>query len=118
MQFKLLSALSLASLAAATALPRRGGGGGEPEPIPASECSSAPVVCCTNGGKASDEAFSPILAALGLNVDLDALVGTGCAALPVVGVGSGAECDSYAYCCEDNSHSLISVNCVPVIVDL
>ncbi|KAH8836034.1 hypothetical protein DL96DRAFT_1702975 [Flagelloscypha sp. PMI_526] len=119
MQFKLLSALSLASLAAATAISRRtGGGGGNPEPIPASQCSTAPVQCCTDGGKASDETFAPILALLGINVIGDALVGTGCSAVPVVGVGSGAECDSFAYCCEDNSHSLISVSCVPVIIDL
>ncbi|KAH8824400.1 hypothetical protein DL96DRAFT_207424 [Flagelloscypha sp. PMI_526] len=89
-----------------------------PPSIPASQCSTGPVQCCTDGGKAEDSVFAPIIAALGISVPLDALVGTGCAAVPVVGVGSGAECDSFAYCCEDNSHSLISVSCVPVIIDL
>ncbi|KAH8836010.1 hydrophobin 2 [Flagelloscypha sp. PMI_526] len=116
MQFKIISALALASLAAATALPRTGGGGGGG--TPASQCSTGPVQCCTDGGKASSSVFAPILALLGLNVIGDILVGTGCADVPVVGVGSGAECNAFAYCCEDNSHSLISIGCLPVILDL
>ncbi|KAH8797885.1 hydrophobin [Flagelloscypha sp. PMI_526] len=115
MQFKVISALTLATLATATAVNRRND---SPPTIPASQCSTGPVQCCTDGGKASDSAFAPILALLGLDVVGDLLVGTGCADVPVVGVGSGAECDAFAYCCEDNSHSLISVSCVPVILDL
>ena len=114
MQFKLISIVALsATLAAATTIPRT-----TPAPIPASQCSTGPVQCCNESGKASDSVFAPILALIGVVLPLDALVGTGCASVPVVGVGSGAECDATAFCCQDNSRSLISLSCIPVIIDL
>ncbi|KAH8797880.1 hypothetical protein DL96DRAFT_1720780 [Flagelloscypha sp. PMI_526] len=85
---------------------------------PSQHPSALLLQCCTDGGKVSDSIFTPILAALGIDVLADVIVGTGCADVPVVGVSSGADCNAFAYCCEDNSQSLISVSCVLVIPDL
>ncbi|KAI0738365.1 fungal hydrophobin-domain-containing protein [Daedaleopsis nitida] len=102
---------SLAILAAATPFP--GGGSGSE---PASSCSTAPVQCCDQTGTASSEPFAGVLAGLGVVVqDVNALVGLSCSSVNVVGVGSGATCDTNAVCCQDNSlGGLAAIGCVPV----
>ncbi|KAJ7574999.1 hydrophobin 2 [Mycena floridula] len=104
MQFKLSAiALALATLAVATPTSR---GGTEP--------TSPGDVCCTSVQDASSPGISTILALLGINVSsVTGLVGLGCSPITVVGAGSGA-CSSTTVTCQDNSHSAISLGCIPI----
>ncbi|KAH8092524.1 hydrophobin [Cristinia sonorae] len=86
--------------------------------LPASECSTQPVQCCDNTFTEGSAAGAALLESLGIPIqDLNALVGQGCSPLSVVGVG-GTSCSANPVCCQDNSHSLISLSCVPVDLGL
>ncbi|KAJ7592350.1 hydrophobin 2 [Mycena floridula] len=103
MQFKLSAiALALATLAVATPTSR----------------TTAPTspgnVCCTSVQDASSPGISTILAGLGIDASsVTGLVGLGCSGITVVGAGSG-KCSATTVTCQDNSHSAISLGCVPV----
>ena len=82
MQFKIFTAVALATLAAATAVPRGGGGGGG---------SGGDVQCCQQTTKASDPAAAGVLALLGIVLqDVNVLVGLNCSPITVIGGGNGA----------------------------
>ncbi|KAJ7577624.1 hydrophobin 2 [Mycena floridula] len=102
MQFKLFSAitLTLATLAVATPTSRD------------NSCSSGPVQCC-NTVESAQQAQG-ILGALGIIIgDIAGQVGLGCAPVSIFGASAG-QCNTNTVCCEDNSHSLISLGCVPI----
>ncbi|KAH8092552.1 hydrophobin [Cristinia sonorae] len=86
--------------------------------LPASQCNTQPVQCCDSTFTEGSAAGAALLESLGIPVqDVNALVGQGCSPLSVVGVG-GTSCSANPVCCQDNSHSLISVSCVPVDLGL
>ncbi|KAJ7591622.1 hydrophobin 2 [Mycena floridula] len=103
MQFKLSAiTLALATLAVATPTVRN------------DKPTSPGNVCCSSVQDASAPGISSILALLGINVSsVTGLVGLGCSPITVVGAGNGA-CSSTTVTCQDNSHSAISLGCVPV----
>ncbi|KAJ3769205.1 hydrophobin 2 [Lentinula raphanica] len=106
MQFKFaFVTAALATLAAATPLPRGDSG----------SCSTGPVQCCNTVQSAQSAGISTILGLLGVVLqDLDVLVGVTCSPITVIGASSSS-CSAQAVCCEDNSHGgLISVGCIPV----
>ncbi|KAJ7587122.1 hydrophobin 2 [Mycena floridula] len=101
MQFKLSAiTLALATLAVAT---------------PTIRTAAPPgTECCSSVQDASAPGISTILALLGINVSsVTGLVGLGCSPITVIGVGNGA-CSATTVTCQDNSHSLISLGCIPV----
>ncbi|KAJ7584289.1 hydrophobin 2 [Mycena floridula] len=102
MQFKLSAiALALATLAVAT-------------PTSRTTAPSPGKVCCTTVESASSPGAVAIIKSIGLDVSsITGLVGLGCSPITVVGAGSGA-CSSTAVTCQDNSHSAISLGCVPI----
>ncbi|KAJ7588123.1 hydrophobin 2 [Mycena floridula] len=104
MQFKLSAiALALATLAVATPTRRND------TPPPA----SPGTVCCTSVQDASSPGISTILAGLGIDASsVTGLVGLGCSGITVV--GTGGDCSATTVTCQDNSHSAISLGCVPV----
>ena len=83
MQFKALTAFSVASiLAAATAAPNGGGSS------PANQCTTGSLECCNSTGQATDPAISTLLGLLGIDVsDVTALVGVTCSPITVIGAG-------------------------------
>ncbi|KAG7094693.1 hypothetical protein E1B28_001840 [Marasmius oreades] len=104
-KFFALSALT--TLAAATAVPRNGGGG------------DSGTQCCQQVTQASDPAVAVILKSIGVVLqNLDVLVGLDCSPITVIGSNNGACADgSNTVNCDDNSHgTLISIGCVPVSV--
>ncbi|KAJ7591626.1 hypothetical protein C8J56DRAFT_936017 [Mycena floridula] len=64
---------------------------------------------------ASSPGMSNILGGLaGINLSsITGLVGVGCSPITVIGVGNGA-CSTTTVNCQDNSHSEISLGCIPV----
>ncbi|KAI9063613.1 fungal hydrophobin [Trametes sanguinea] len=82
-------ALVAATVVGATAVPRGG-----------SECNTGPIQCC-------DEKYDGILGIFGQ-----------CSPLNVIGVGGGASCSGTPVCCQNNNvGGLISVGCVPVVLN-
>ncbi|KAJ7591624.1 hypothetical protein C8J56DRAFT_936010 [Mycena floridula] len=72
-------------------------------------------VCCKSVQSASSPAAVAILETLaGINLSsITGLVGIGCSPITVVGAGNGA-CSTTTVNCQDNSHSEISLGCIPV----
>ncbi|KAJ7588127.1 hydrophobin 2 [Mycena floridula] len=101
MQFKLSAiALALATLAVAT-------------PTARTTAPSPGNVCCKSVQDASSPGIATILAGLGINASsVTGLVGLGCS--PITVVGTGGDCSTTTVTCQDNSHSAISLGCVPV----
>ncbi|KAH8092553.1 fungal hydrophobin [Cristinia sonorae] len=86
--------------------------------LPASQCNTQPVQCCDSTFTEGSAAGAALLSSLGIPVqDVNALLGQGCSPLSVVGVG-GESCSANPVCCQDNSHSVVSVSCVPVDLGL
>ncbi|KAF9552928.1 hydrophobin-251 [Agrocybe pediades] len=113
MQFKIVSALAFASLAAATVTPvRRGGGSG-------GTCNISAIQCCNSVQTADSDPAPGLLGLLGIVLqDVTALVGLGCSPLSVIGVG-GNSCTAQPVCCINNSfHGLIAIGCTPIDVSL
>ncbi len=90
MQFKFitLTALVLATFAAATPTPLAradGGDGGD------GQCSTGEIQCCNTTTTATDPLVSLILGLLGVVVgDVTAIIGINCSPLSVIGIGGGA----------------------------
>ncbi|KAH9477480.1 sc3 hydrophobin [Psilocybe cubensis] len=118
MQFKLVSALAFATLAAATVTPVRRGGGGS-STIPASQCNTGDLQCCNSVQAGDSDAVSSILGLLGIVLqDVTALVGLNCSPLSVIGIG-GNSCTAQPVCCTNNSfHGLVALGCTPVNINL
>ncbi|KAJ7588126.1 hydrophobin 2 [Mycena floridula] len=107
MQFKLSAVLlALATLAAATPAIRT--------ESPPTTCPTSSAQCCSTVSDSSSPAVITILKGLGIDISsITAAVGLGCSPISVVDIGSGA-CSSTTVYCEDNSHSLISLGCIPI----
>ncbi|KAJ7588101.1 hydrophobin 2 [Mycena floridula] len=103
MQFKLSAiTLALATLAVATPTSRN------------TAPTSPGTECCSSVQDASSPGAVAILALLGIDASsITGLVGLGCSPITVVGAGSGT-CSTTTVTCQDNSHSAISLGCVPV----
>ncbi|PPQ87952.1 hypothetical protein CVT25_001137 [Psilocybe cyanescens] len=105
MQFKVLSALAFATLAAATVTPVRRNGGGGGSTIPASQCNTGDLQCCNSAQAANSAAASALLGLLGIVVeDVSALVGLTCTPISAIGVG-GNSCTAQPVCCTNNTFS-------------
>ncbi|KAF6756239.1 hydrophobin-315 [Ephemerocybe angulata] len=115
MQFTLITALALASVAVAVPT----GGPILPPPIPASQCNTGPVQCCNSVQDAKDPSLTSIFALLGLNVgDITGLVGATCSPISVIGV-PGNSCSAQPVCCTNNTfNGIIAIGCTPVNINL
>ncbi|KAF8153772.1 fungal hydrophobin-domain-containing protein [Crassisporium funariophilum] len=113
MQFKVLSALALVTLAAATPTRRTG------EPTPASQCNTGDLQCCNSAQAANSAAASALLGLLGIVVqDVTAIVGITCSPITAIGVG-GNSCSAQPVCCSNNSfHGVVALGCTPVNLNL
>ncbi|KDR81102.1 hypothetical protein GALMADRAFT_60808 [Galerina marginata CBS 339.88] len=119
MQFKVLSALAFATLAAATVTPvRRGGGGGGGAP-PASQCNTGGLQCCNSVQAANSPSLATIFALLGIVVgSVTGQVGVTCSPITVIGAG-GNSCSAQPVCCSNNSfNGAVALGCTPVNINL
>ncbi|TFK79368.1 fungal hydrophobin [Polyporus arcularius HHB13444] len=82
-----------------------------------STCSTGPIQCCNQVGKADESVFNVLLGLLGIVVDgVDVLLGLDCSPISVIGVGGGS-CDANVVCCQNNNvGGLISIGCIPIIL--
>ncbi|KAJ3476452.1 hypothetical protein NLI96_g11146 [Meripilus lineatus] len=94
----------------ATATPT--GGSGQ------TECHTGPIQCCrqvqaANGGGP----ITQLLGLLGIVVaPLNAIVGTDCSPLSIIGVGQ-LTCSAHTVCCQNNNvGGLISIGCIPIFL--
>ncbi|PPQ87943.1 hypothetical protein CVT25_001128 [Psilocybe cyanescens] len=119
MQFKVISALTFATLAAATVTPVRRTGGGDNGGIPVSQCNTGDIQCCNSVQKADSNAVTALLGLLGIVLqDVTALVGLTCSPLSVIGIG-GSSCTAQPVCCTNNSfNGLIALGCTPININL
>jgi len=106
--FPQFAILAFATLALATGAP------------PASQCQTAPVQCCNSVEAAGAPGVSALLATVGVVLqDVNIPIGITCTPISVVGVGSGASCNSQAVCCDNNSfHGIVAIGCTPVNIAL
>ncbi|KAF6756259.1 hydrophobin-315 [Ephemerocybe angulata] len=117
MQFTLITALGLASVAVAVPT----GGPTTPAPIPASqpECNTGQIQCCNSVQEANSPGLAAIFALLGLNVgDITGLVGVTCSPISVIGL-PGTSCSANPVCCTNNTfNGLIALGCTSVDLNL
>ncbi|KDR79235.1 hypothetical protein GALMADRAFT_93133 [Galerina marginata CBS 339.88] len=114
MQFKVISALALATLAAATVTPVR-----RTSAPPASQCNTGDLQCCQTVQSASSPSGAALLALVGVAVgSVTALVGGTCSPISVVGI-AGNSCSAQPVCCSNNSfNGLVAIGCTPVNINL
>ncbi|KAG7087828.1 hypothetical protein E1B28_013767 [Marasmius oreades] len=111
---KVFAVSALSTLAAATAVERRGGGQDN------TQCSG--LRCCQQVGSATDPSIITQATSLGVLSVLAGLlasveVGLNCSPITVIGGDNGACSGGTTVICNDNSHgNLISVGCVPVTI--
>ncbi|PPQ91617.1 hypothetical protein CVT25_012798 [Psilocybe cyanescens] len=110
MQFKVITALALATLAAANPVRRN---------EPASQCDTGDIQCCNSVQAADSSSIAGLLSLLGVVVqDVTALVGVNCSPISVIGVG-GNSCTAQPVCCTNNSfNGLIALGCTPINLNL
>ncbi|KIK53753.1 hypothetical protein GYMLUDRAFT_178469 [Collybiopsis luxurians FD-317 M1] len=86
-----------------------------PRDIPASSCTTGPLLCCNIVQRASDPQVSPLLGVLGINLqDTNVVVRINCFPLTNIRVSSGT-CYGIVVCCEDDSYgNLLAISCTPV----
>ncbi|KAJ3477110.1 hypothetical protein NLI96_g10691 [Meripilus lineatus] len=84
----------------------------------AGSCNTGPIQCCNqvqaaNGGGP----ITALLTLLGIVISpLNALVGSDCSPINVIGVGQ-SQCSATPVCCENNNvGGLISIGCIPIIL--
>ncbi|KAK7675971.1 hypothetical protein QCA50_009647 [Cerrena zonata] len=84
-----------------------------------SQCNVGAVQCCDTVTTAQSTNANALLGLLGIVVsDINALLGINCSPLSVIGIG-GNSCSANPVCCENNSFgSLISIGCIPIIIQL
>ncbi|KDR76925.1 hypothetical protein GALMADRAFT_419471 [Galerina marginata CBS 339.88] len=114
MQFKVLSALAFATLAAATVAPVR-----RNDAPPASQCNTGDLQCCNTVQSASSPAGATLLGLVGVVVgSVTGLVGGTCTPITAIGVG-GNSCSAQPVCCTNNSfNGLVAIGCTPVNINL
>ncbi|TEB33731.1 fungal hydrophobin [Coprinellus micaceus] len=103
---KLIAALALASVVAAT-------------PTKRAECSTGPIQCCNSVQKAGAPAVSTLLGLLGIVVqDVNIPVGVTCSPISIIGV-PGNSCSSQPVCCTNNSfNGIVAIGCSPINVNV
>ncbi|KAF9259442.1 fungal hydrophobin [Marasmius fiardii PR-910] len=103
---KLVTLSAITTLAAATALPRGGGGDG-----------SGPQCCkqVQTVDQANASGIGGLLTLIGVAVgDITALVGLNCSPITVIGGGNGA-CNTNTVNCQGSAFGgLINIGCVPI----
>ncbi|KDR81077.1 hypothetical protein GALMADRAFT_1121962 [Galerina marginata CBS 339.88] len=114
MQFKVLSALAFATLAAATVAPVR-----RNDAPPASQCNTGDLQCCNSVQSASSSSVASLLGLLGVVVgSVTGLVGVTCSPITAIGV-AGNSCSAQPVCCTNNSfNGLVAIGCTPVNINL
>ncbi|KJA29739.1 hypothetical protein HYPSUDRAFT_31725 [Hypholoma sublateritium FD-334 SS-4] len=115
-QLPAISALALATLAAATATPARRN---TPTSSPSNECNTGSLQCCSSVQQADSAAAAGLLSLLGVVVqDVTALVGITCSPITVIGV-SGTSCSEQPVCCtNDTFNGVIALGCTPININL
>ncbi|KDR81150.1 hypothetical protein GALMADRAFT_61101 [Galerina marginata CBS 339.88] len=115
MQFKVLSALTFATLAAATVAPVRRWG----DAPPASQCNTGDLQCCDNVQDASSSSLTTLFGLLGIVASsVTGLVGVTCTPITVIGAG-GNSCSAQPICCTNNSFKgVVALGCTPVNINL
>ncbi|KAF6756253.1 hydrophobin-251 [Ephemerocybe angulata] len=115
MQFTLITALALASVAVAVPT----GGPILPPPIPASQCNTGPVQCCNSVQSAGDPSLAALFALLGISVtDVNAIVGLTCTPISVIAL-PGNSCSAQPVCCTNNTfNGVVALGCTPVNLNL
>ncbi|KAI0643530.1 fungal hydrophobin [Trametes meyenii] len=90
-----------------------------PTPDGGLTCGTSPIQCCDQLLPASDALASTLLGLVGVVIDdLSLPIGIACTSITGVGVGSGSACSSNVVCCENNAHgTLISIGCIPIIIE-
>ncbi|TFK26942.1 fungal hydrophobin [Coprinopsis marcescibilis] len=125
MQFKVLIALTLASVCLAApsggtppATPPTPPPPSTPPPAPG-QCNTGPVQCCNSVQRADSEAASKLLALLGIVVqDLSIPIGLTCSPISVIGL-PGNSCSSQPVCCTNNSfNGVVAIGCTPININL
>ncbi|KAF8154241.1 fungal hydrophobin-domain-containing protein [Crassisporium funariophilum] len=113
MQFKLISALALATLAVATPT------GSPPPPPPASQCNTGDLQCCNSVQQANSLSGIALLSLVGVAVgSVTGLIGGTCSPITAIGVG-GNSCSAQPVCCSNNSfNGLVAIGCTPVNINL
>ncbi|CAL1710922.1 unnamed protein product [Somion occarium] len=83
------------------------------------QCNTGSIQCC-NQVVTADSGLGGLLLGL-LNIvvtDLNVLLGVECDPITVIG-GGGSACDAHPVCCENKSiGGLISIGCIPIIINL
>ncbi|KJA29738.1 hypothetical protein HYPSUDRAFT_31724 [Hypholoma sublateritium FD-334 SS-4] len=113
-QLTTMSALALATLAAATPARRS-----SPSSSPSNQCNTGSLQCCSSVQQADSPAAATELGLLGVVVqDVTALVGLTCTPVTIIGV-SGTSCSAQPVCCTDNSfNGVIALGCTPININL
>ncbi|KDR74251.1 hypothetical protein GALMADRAFT_157512 [Galerina marginata CBS 339.88] len=114
MQFKVLSALAFATLAAATVAPVR-----RNDAPPASQCNTGDLQCCDSVQSATSPSAIAALALVDVVVgSVTGLVGITCSPISAIGVG-GNSCSAQPVCCSNNSfNGVVAIGCTPVNINL
>ncbi|KAF9255905.1 fungal hydrophobin [Marasmius fiardii PR-910] len=107
---KLFTISAITTLAAATALPRGGGG---------SAGGTGPQ-CCKKIETAEQASQDPVtqelLLLLGVDVhNIPGLIGLNCSPITVIGGGNGA-CNTYTVDCQGSIYGLVSIGCTWIII--
>ncbi|KAF9238845.1 hydrophobin, partial [Melanogaster broomeanus] len=87
---------------------------------PASQCSTGPVQCCNSVATTNSASLTTLFASLGIPLSsVEFPVGLTCTAIPIVGPGSGASCNSQAVCCKNNDfNGVVAIGCTAVDINL
>ncbi|KDR74252.1 hypothetical protein GALMADRAFT_99260 [Galerina marginata CBS 339.88] len=114
MQFKVLSAFTFATLAAATVAPVR-----RNDAPPASQCNTGDLQCCNSVQSATSPSAIAALALVDVAVgSVTGLVGITCSPISAIGVG-GNSCSAQPVCCSNNSfNGVVAIGCTPVNINL
>ncbi|EIN05030.1 fungal hydrophobin, partial [Punctularia strigosozonata HHB-11173 SS5] len=86
---------------------------------PASQCNTGSIQCCDSVQQATSPDATGLFGLLNIVLtELDVLVGITCSPLSLIGIG-GNSCSASPVCCENNSFGgLISIGCIPIILEL
>ncbi|KAI9462534.1 hypothetical protein F5148DRAFT_1213413 [Russula earlei] len=107
----------LAVFAAAGSVAAQCNGGTDPPsltPIPASQCNTGPVQCCSTYTSPTNSVVALLSGLLGLVPNLSLGAGLSCVSL----IG-GASCSNTAVCCNNiNQSGLINLGCTPVTLGI
>ncbi|CAA7263588.1 unnamed protein product [Cyclocybe aegerita] len=83
-------------------------------------CNTGPVQCCNSLYENESEQANLLISLVGAVVGpIGTQVGANCSPLSVIGVGSGASCNTQPVCCSNNKfNGLVAIGCSPINVNL